>query len=121
MTDNRPGLFIDSQRHARRAFAFSSLTLHSEGAVLLRAWAAFLLPIAVLAAGTPNVILLWPKGAPGSEGKTGNEVVRIAQPTGDHVVTSVNRPSITPYLPAADQATGAAVIVGQAAGIGNSG
>jgi endo-1,4-beta-xylanase len=54
----------------------------------------FLLPIAVLAAGGSNEILLWPNGAPGSEGKTSDETVRIYQPTGDHVITRVNNPSI---------------------------
>jgi endo-1,4-beta-xylanase len=80
-------------------------------AVLCRAWAVVLLPVAVLAADNTNEILLWPNGAPGSEGKTNGEVVRIAQPTGDHVITSVNKPSIKPYLPAPGLATGAAVIV----------
>lgn len=80
------------------------------------AGAVFLLPIAVLAAGDPNEILLWPNGAPGSEGKTNEEVVRIAQPTGDQVITSVNKPSIKAYLPAPDKATGAAVIVAPGGG-----
>lgn len=88
----------------------------AKGAAIFGAWTVFLLPTAVLAAGDPNEILLWPNGAPGSEGKTGNEMVRIVQPTGDHVVTSVNKPSITPYLPASDQATGAAVIVAPGGG-----
>jgi endo-1,4-beta-xylanase len=61
--------------------------------------------------GASNEILLWPDGAPGSEGKTNEEVVRIAEPTGDHIVTSVNKPTLTPCLPASDRATGAAVIV----------
>jgi len=56
------------------------------------------------------VVELWPNGAPGSEGKTAPETVRIS-PQGDHVVSSVNRPSITVYLPAADKASGAAVLV----------
>ena len=76
----------------------------------------FLLPVAVLAAGEPNEILLWPNGAPGSEGKTNEEIVRIYQPAGDHVITSVNKPSIKVYLPAPDKATGTAVIVAPGAG-----
>lgn len=55
-------------------------------------------------------ILLWPKGAPGSEGKTTPESVRIAPPD-DEVVTNVHAPSITPYLPDPAKATGAAVII----------
>ena len=79
-------------------------------------WALVLLPLAVRGAGTPTEILLWPNGAPGSEGITNDEVVRIAQPSGDHVVTSVNKPSITPFLPPPGQATGAAVIVAPGGG-----
>ncbi len=80
-------------------------------AILPATCAILLLPTVVQAAGNPGEILLWPNGAPGSEGKTNAESVRIAQPTGDHVVTGVNKPSITPYLPAPGRATGAAVIV----------
>ena len=44
-------------------------------------------------AAEPPVILLWPNGAPGSEGKTGAETVRV-QPAGDHVIGNVHQPSI---------------------------
>jgi acetyl esterase/lipase len=57
----------------------------------------------------PKEILLWPNGAPGSEGKTGAESMRITD-QGDHVITNVNNPSITPYFPAGTN-TGAAIIV----------
>ncbi len=40
---------------------------------------------------------LWANGAPGSEGKTAPEVVTPAL-EGERNVTSVNNPSITPYL-----------------------
>src|SRR5580698_6002277 len=56
------------------------------------------------------VVELWPNGAPGSEGKTEPETLRIS-PQGDHVISSVNRPSITVYLPSPDKSTGAAVLV----------
>jgi acetyl esterase/lipase len=78
--------------------------------------AMFLLPIAVLGSGTLNEILLWPDGAPGSAGKTNEEVVKINQPAGDHVITSVNKPSIMIFLPAPDQVTGAAVIIAPGGG-----
>jgi acetyl esterase/lipase len=58
----------------------------------------------------PQPIPLWPNGAPGSQGKTAEEVVRLTE-LGEHIVSSVHRPSITPYFPAATMATGAAVIV----------
>ncbi|MCI0663868.1 MAG: hypothetical protein L0220_22660 [Acidobacteria bacterium] len=58
----------------------------------------------------PKEIRLWQNGAPGSEGKTGDEAVRVTQ-SGEHVVSNVHNPSLTPHLPPKDKATGAAVIV----------
>jgi len=108
------GVLPDKNRplkiHGRTSGYFARRTM------ILGAWAMLLVPAAVLAAGDPDEILLWPNCAPGSEGKTNEEVVRIAQPTGDHVITSVNKPSIKAYLPAPDQATGAAVIVAPGGG-----
>jgi acetyl esterase/lipase len=63
-----------------------------------------------LAAAQPAAIPLWPNGAPGSHPGASQETIRIA-PQGDHVVSNVQEPSITPYLPSHDIATGSAVIV----------
>jgi len=71
--------------------------------------------LALSAAGQEKEILLWPNGAPGSEGKTGTEKVRIAE-GGDHVVSGIHHPSITAYLPEASKATGAAVIIAPGGG-----
>src|SRR5437016_1734836 len=57
-----------------------------------------------------QVVLLWPNGAPGSEGKTGEEKVRIYA-SGEHIFSNIHRPSITIYLPAKDKASGAGVVV----------
>src|ERR1700748_1737447 len=77
---------------------------------------AFVLLCAMTAGTTePQEILLWPNGAPGSEGKTAPQKTRIT-PQGDIVISSVHKPSITPYLPAADKATGVAVIVAPGGG-----
>ena len=70
----------------------------------------FLLPLALLAADEPKEILLWPNGAPGSEGRTEKEVVEKSA-NGERKVWSIHHPSITPYLPARGKATGAAVII----------
>jgi acetyl esterase/lipase len=77
----------------------------------MRLCAALLLLAVAAPAADPTVIYLWPQGAPGSEGKTGEEAVRIAQPGGDHVVSNVHKPSITVYLPSKETATGAGVII----------
>jgi acetyl esterase/lipase len=63
----------------------------------------------------PNEILLWPNGAPGSAGKTGTENVRITD-QGDHVLTNIHKPSITPYLPEGGKNTGIAIIIAPGGG-----
>ena len=81
----------------------SKSPVFSRRALRLGILVMLLLPGSLLGAGNGNEILLWPNGAPGSEGKTGAEKVRIAQPTGDHVITNINKPSITTYLPPPDE------------------
>jgi endo-1,4-beta-xylanase len=54
---------------------------------------------------------LWPKGAPGSEGKTQAEVIVTNRNNGERRVYQVHNPSITPFLPEAAKASGTAVIV----------
>ncbi|HEU0006738.1 MAG TPA: alpha/beta hydrolase [Terriglobia bacterium] len=63
----------------------------------------------------PQVVFLWPSGAPGSEAKTAEEAVRVTE-GGEHVVSSVHRPSVTAYLPSKSTATGAAVIIAPGGG-----
>jgi endo-1,4-beta-xylanase len=74
-----------------------------------------LLPFTVLSASQSKEIPLWPNGAPGSEGKSGPEAVRLAE-NGERVVSNVHQPSITPYLPPKEKSTGAAVIIAPGGG-----
>ena len=62
------------------------------------------------AAERPSEIPLWPQGAPGSEGKLMNEAVTTSA-SGELSVSGIHNPSITPYLPAKDKATGLAILV----------
>ena len=72
---------------------------------------ATLLTAPQAAAAQPSAELpLWSGVAPGSEGKTGDEVVETSQ-SGERRITNVHRPSITPYLPDTGKATGVAVLV----------
>jgi acetyl esterase/lipase len=76
-----------------------------------------LLLCGVSSAAAPSEIRLWPNGAPGSEGKTAAEVAE--PPNKDHgylKVTGVHQPSLTVYLPPADKASGAAMIVAPGGG-----
>src|SRR5436190_14072637 len=69
-----------------------------------------LLPSVLIASDRPAEIPLWPNGAPGSEGKTAKEVVATSA-SGEKSVWSVHNPSLTPYLPAKEKATGTAILV----------
>jgi acetyl esterase/lipase len=60
-------------------------------------------------------ILLWPDGAPGSEGKIAPEADEVT-PDGEHSLSSIHHPSITPYLPAKGIGNGAAVIIAPGGG-----
>jgi acetyl esterase/lipase len=81
-----------------------------------RTWRTLLLLLLVRSAVAQNpVVLLWPNGAPGSEGRTADESVRISE-NGEHIVSSIHRPSITLYLPSKNMATGAAVIIAPGGG-----
>lgn len=57
-----------------------------------------------------TVVPLYPGIAPGSEGKTSPEAVRIA-PQGEHVFSSIHHPSITVYKPANGTSTGVGILV----------
>ena len=85
---------------------------------------SFVMPVLVcltsIATAQPQAILLWPNGAPGSEGrpsegKSPEETVRVNE-YGEHIVSGVHHPSITPYLPAREKSTGAAVIIAPGGG-----
>ena len=62
------------------------------------------------AAERPAEVPLWPGGAPGSEGKPLKEVLTTSA-SGELSVAGIHNPSITPYLPARDKATGLAILV----------
>ncbi|MGB2712913.1 MAG: alpha/beta hydrolase [Vicinamibacterales bacterium] len=61
-------------------------------------------------ASRPAEIPLWPNGAPGSEGKPLKENVTTSA-SGELSVSGVHNPSITPYLPQKETATGLAILV----------
>ena len=60
-------------------------------------------------------VLLWPGGAPQQTEATGPDTMRITD-TGEHVLTHVIAPTITPYLPAAGTQTGVAVVIAPGGG-----
>ena len=64
----------------------------------------------LVTASTPPEIPLWPNGAPGSEGKPAKEDVTTSA-SGELRVAGIHNPSITPYLPTKETATGLAILV----------
>lgn len=77
--------------------------------LLQKFWIGSLLTTSMISAAQQKEILLWPNGAPGSEGKTGNEKLRLYED--EHILSNIHRPSVTVYLPPKEKANGAAVIV----------
>ncbi len=55
-------------------------------------------------------VSIWPGDPPGTAAAAAPEQVRLTE-LGEHIITSVHHPSLTPYLPDPALATGAAVIV----------
>ena len=84
---------------------------------IARRWLVFLFICSYFsfACAQPEPIKLWPKGAPGAESNVTPETVRL-NPDGEHILSNIHEPSIIPYLPSKDQATGAAVIVAPGGG-----
>jgi endo-1,4-beta-xylanase len=68
------------------------------------------LAVTLVTAEIPRSIPLWPGVAPGSEGKTAKEQITTSA-SGETSVSSIHSPSITPYLPPKDKATGTAILV----------
>lgn len=66
-------------------------------------------------ANTPAPISLWKAGAPGFETRR-DEPEQVDRSQGKCDVTNVHNPSITPYLPSAENATGCAVIIAPGGG-----
>ncbi|MCC6291382.1 MAG: alpha/beta hydrolase [Bryobacterales bacterium] len=81
----------------------------------MRGFFVFLLTVAGPLTATEN-ILLWPSGAPGSEGKPAAPLAVRTTPGGDQVISGVHSPSITVYLPAKEEASGAAVLIAPGGG-----
>lgn len=74
--------------------------------------ALLLTPLAVLAQEpAPQVIPLWPNGAPGFESRRD-----IPEEAKDYWVRNINNPSITVFLPPRDKANGCAVVVAPGGG-----
>lgn len=63
----------------------------------------------------PPAIPLWPNGAPGARTDGGEPKVRIAD-NSERVISNVHVPTITPYVPNAESATGCAVIIAPGGG-----
>ncbi len=83
--------------------------------LLVLACAITALPV-VHAGDPPPSVPLWAGGAPGSESRAGEAEKVEADDKGKCNVTNVHQPSVTPFLPAPDQATGTAVVIAPGGG-----
>jgi endo-1,4-beta-xylanase len=81
----------------------------------LKCFFTYVLAFAMIVVHAQKEIYLWPNGAPGSEGKAGEEKVVTSQ-MGEISVSNVHRPSVTPYLPAKEKANGLAIIIAPGGG-----
>ena len=79
--------------------------------IFLAIAATALLCASASAQTTPQIVHLWPNGAPGFESR--KDIPEQAQ---DYWVRNVNNPSITVYLPPKEKATGAAVVIAPGGG-----
>ncbi len=70
---------------------------------------------ACFADSLPDAIPLWSGAAPGSEGKSEKGEI-VDRSGGKFNVSNVHIPSITPFLPPGDKATGAAVVIAPGGG-----
>src|SRR5882757_8049441 len=89
-------------------------TPDNKGSILLRHLVSCtaLTVCAALTAGhaRAETLPLWPGAAPGSQGQTSAETVRVNE-YAEHIVSNVHQPSITVYLPKRERSTGAAIVV----------
>ena len=86
--------------------------------LLLSCWMTTISGDVLIAANKPesaDAIKLWPNGAPGSESRK-REPEKVDEGPGKCNVSNVHDPSITPFLPAPDKATGTAIIIAPGGG-----
>ena len=67
---------------------------------------AIAIPVLAMGQDKPDIIHLWPNGAPGFESRKD-----IPEEAASYWVKNVNNPSITVFLPPKDKANGAAVVI----------
>ena len=110
--EGHPASFIGHCSSTSLLALFATLWIHNPDTMNTRATltlVALLLATPAFAADPPE-IPLWNGVAPGSEGKTGAEVIET-NASGERRVWNIHRPTLTPYLPPKDKANGAAVII----------
>lgn len=72
--------------------------------------AALSIAAPIVAVPPGQEIILWPNGAPGSEGKAYPEIT-TTNANGELSVRSIHQPSLTPYLPTRSEKPGTAMLV----------
>lgn len=91
------------------------LARHPAALIVLLLTIVLLPSFAVSALAQNSPIPLWKNGPPRSKNINGPETVRINE-YGEHIVSGVHNPTITPYLPAGKGSSGPAVIIAPGGG-----
>lgn len=78
---------------------------------LSKLFVALIIPLAARAQAQPEVIPLWPNGAPGFE-----SLKDVPEEAKDYWVRNINNPSVTVFLPPKEKANGCAVVVAPGGG-----
>ena len=97
---------------------FTMLRHLLQSLLLLSCWMTTISSNVSIAANKPessDAIKLWPNGASGSESRK-QEPEKVDEGPGKCNVSNVHDPSITPFLPAPDKATGTAIIIAPGGG-----
>ncbi|WP_255551501.1 alpha/beta hydrolase [Granulicella sp. dw_53] len=108
--------FIAPQKLISRRGKFEWSPMNLRQPALSIALAVITTALAGEAADVHAALPLWTQAAPESNPAASPQSTLRITPEGEHVITHVEVPSITPYLPAPGTATGAAVIVAPGGG-----
>lgn len=108
---------VNVKTNRSRLFPTSEWSVRSVSHLLLAFISLISQPIVAewVLGGEPERIVLWPKGAVDSEARK-NEPEKVDRANGAFNVSNIHAPSLTPFLPKPEVATGTAIIIAPGGG-----